>query len=326
MISKPNSQTMIDFLTAQGWRDATRSSFNADFSSRHYARLTHADGRRAVLMQAEADQHTHEFVALAKIIRDCGLHTPDIYAADSDNGCVLMEDFGTRPVGRLIDNGASFRHFAIQAVEALAKLHANFHPKMLGGLTLPLFDGRLFVEQAELFLTHYIPFAHNRLATDDDIRLFRHVWTEGLTRLDALPQSLLLRDFMPDNWMALDDGELGMLDFQDAGIGPIAYDLASMAEVVRRDGGFDLMPDLVARYRQSSGTPVSPEELMEAVVILSAQRHTRILGIVAAQVQKGKSNKASYFPRIVDHLRRIMHQPALRDLARWMEPLLKEHL
>ena len=320
MISRPLDIAV--FLDQQGWGDAVPQPFSGDFSPRRYARLTRVDGATAILMDADADQKTPEFIAIDTILRRATINAPEIYAAVPDRGLVLMQDFGMRNVGTLIDAGEAPKPAFLRAAALLATLHRQFDRTSTTELALPLFNSPLLTTQAELFLDAYIPFTRHHDATDEERQDFRAAWQAVLNPLETLPKSLLLRDFMPDNLMALSNGELGVLDFQDAGIGCIAYDLASLCEEVRRDGGFALLPDVITHYREQSGTPLSQADLLRACTILSAQRHTRILGIIAQRaIKTGRRDKLDFLPRMRRHLSDIMNRPYLLPVREWMQNL-----
>jgi hypothetical protein len=249
-----------------------------------------------------------------------GINAPEIYAADGAQGLVLMQDFGSRNIGALLDAGEKPLPYFLRATDVLAKLHREFDPKLTENLGLPLFDTALFTSQSELFLDAYFPVVIGREASDEERKDFCAAWKAVLRPLETMPKSLMLRDVMPDNLMDLPDGELGVLDFQDAGIGPIAYDLASLCEEVRRDGGFALLPDVIAHYREGAQNPVSESDLLRACTILSAQRHMRILGIIARlSFKTGQCEKFAFFPRIRHHLQRVLKEPALLPVREWVE-------
>ena len=109
---------------------------------------------------------------------------------------------------------------------------------------------------------------------------------------------------------------IGTLDFQDGGIGSIAYDLASLCEVVRRDGGDALLDDVLNVYRQETQTDLSPEDLKRAAVVLSAQRHTRILGIIARLALGGRSDKLPYLAHVQAYLKKLLQHPALSPVEK----------
>ncbi len=307
------------FLDQQGWGDAATQVFDGDFSPRRYMRLTKPDGSTAILMDADADQKTPQFITIAELLRKSGITTPHIYAAEGDKGLVLMQDFGTRPIGGLLDTGAEAKVFYLRAADILAKLHKNFNRADATGVDMPLYSTELFVAQVSLFLDGYFPFAKQRDATEQEREDFTAAWRSVLRPIETMPKSLLLRDFMPDNLMDLPKDEIGVLDFQDAGIGCVAYDLASLCEEVRRDGGFALLPEVIAHYREKSGTEISQNDLMRAAVILSAQRHTRIVGIISQMaLRQGRRDKLAYLPRITKHLNTILQQPYLFPVREFM--------
>jgi N-acetylmuramate 1-kinase len=355
---------IASFLEQHGWDHAEMQALNADFSTRRYARLSKGTGKTAFLMDADQDQKTPQFVGVAKILRGIDIKAPEIYAADSEHGLVLMEDFGSRNVGALLDAGESPLPYFLRAADVLTKLHRSFDPSAAQNLGLPLFDAALFTTQAELFLDAYFPVIMQREASEEERGDFRAAWQVVLRPIDDMPKTLMLRDFMPDNLMdlsrtpnktlPLDGGglgggdsktrnqacscstitpipafphqggrgseELGVLDFQDAGIGPIAYDLASLCEEVRRDGGFALLPQVIDRYLAATQSPVSAPDLLRACTVLSAQRHTRILGIIARlSVQTGQCDKFAFLPRIRHHLETLLEEPALLPVREWVE-------
>lgn len=306
------------FLQKAGWRDAVMTRLAADFSSRQFTRLTRAgEPPSAILMQAAEDQKTQEFVAVAALLRSCGCHAPTIYAADAGNGFVLMEDFGDTTFGRLLDEGREAAPLYRRAADALVHLHKRFRPDMMIGLDLPVFDSRAFAAQAELYLDHYLPYAHKRKATAEERAAFREAWLAVLKPLDALPRTLMLRDFMPDNVMNLAGrngvSSVGLLDFQDAGLGPAVYDIASLCECVRRDASPAILDEMTAYYHAQN--PIMPRgDLHGAARVLSAQRHMRILGILAR-----RDDKRGYMERVRRRLDELLNDTALTPIKNYMD-------
>lgn len=305
------------FLARHGWSDAAAVALPADFSTRRYARLTKTSGATAILMEADEDQKTPQFIAVAEILRDTGVHAPEIFAAEAEKGLVLMQDFGARNVGAILDAGEPSRPYYLRAAEVLARLHRGLKMTEAEKAALPAYDTPLFIMQAELFLDAYVPFAEKRVSSENERRDFRAAWQAAFKPVESLPKSLLLRDFMPDNLMDLDSGGLGVLDFQDAGIGAIAYDLSSLCEEVRRNGGYALLPDVLAYYREMTESKISQKDMMQCCAVLSAQRHMRVLGIVARLAEKGRTEKLAFIPRIKHHLLHVLKEPALKPVRSW---------
>ncbi len=312
------------FLAQSGWDGADQMPFEADFSPRRYARLDREDGKRAILMDADADQKTDEFVMVARLLRSLDISAPEIFAANAEQGLVLMEYLGTRNFGRTLDAGGDVKEFCRRATDVLVHLHKVFDKAQAQELDLSVFGGALFASQAELFLDYYFPYIKNREATRDEGEGFRAAWKQVLQGIESLPQSLMLRDFMPDNLMDLpgrrDWRSVGVLDFQDAGLGPTAYDLASLCEVVRRDGGGELLDDMITYYHQQGKPALSLDELRNACYILAAQRHTRILGLIVRFAEKtGRREKLENLPRIRNYLGQLLQNETLKPVREWMD-------
>lgn len=315
------------FLTEAKWADAAKENMDADWSPRRFTRLHRKNGDTAILMEADPEQKTGNFVVLSWLLRGLNLSSPEIIAEKRQNGLVLMEDFGEGNVGRLIDAG---RHdnakFYQSAAGVLAQLHQNFVATTVMDLKLPKFNAAVFTKQVEKFLDGYLPYKLKREATEDERKSFREAWLEALKPVDALPQSLMLRDFMPDNVMDLPDRKnwrsFGLIDFQDAGIGPIAYDLASFCEVVRRDRGDTYMAATIRHYHERAKPKCSVEDLQLGCTVLAAQRHVRILGILGSLAQKDAgSQKLEYLPRVESYISYLLGDNALKPVRAWMTGL-----
>jgi len=304
------------FLHAAGWEAAARRKLAADFSTRRFERLTRSDGDRpsAVLMCANADQKTEAFVQISALLRRLAIATPQIYASDVARGIVLMEDFGDCTVGSRLDAGDDRQVFDEAAVALLATLHTSFSQTMLGAFKTSLYNAALFTDQVTLFLDFYFPTLFHRAATAHERSAFVECWHGVLAPLDSLPRSLVLRDFMPDNLMVLPAPVLGrkfgLLDFQDAGIGCVAYDIASWCEEVRRDGGAQSFEPVIKAYH-TLNPEVAYDVLFSAAQVYAAQRHIRILGLLV------KLDRTAYIPRVWRRLQDLLKEPALAPVRHW---------
>ena len=304
------------FLKDLGWGEATRTSLAADFSSRRFTRLTRESDRpsTAVLMCCESDQKTGSFLHMAVLLRRLGVAAPEIYASDLMRDMVLMEDFGDQTVGRALDAEHNRDIFDRQAAQILVTIHQKFEQTMLGAFKSPLFNAALFCDQVALFLEYYYPRVFHRQVTARERSCFVEAWHEVLAPLDALPRSLLLRDFMPDNMMILPapvlGSSVGVLDFQDAGLGCIAYDLGSWCECVRRDGGVERLDAFVDIYHALN--PVMDKDaLLSAARVYAAQRHTRVLGLLV------KTERTEMISRTFRTLQSLLKYPELAPVRRW---------
>ncbi len=312
------TELRVSFLSQAGWGGAAPTPIAADWSVRRFFRIARPNGQTAILMHAAPDQRTKAFVRLSPALRACGVAAPEIYASDLSTDLVLMEDFGPTTVGALLDQGQDRAPFDWEAATLLARLHERFTADLLGDLQVPSYDAACFAEQAAFYIDHALPARRGGSVSAEERAAFVSAWRAVLSPLDALPRTLMLRDFMPDNLMALPSPVLGqsvgLIDYQDAGLGPAAYDLASWCEVVRRDGGSERLTSVIDAY----GPPISnadKEVLYEAARLLSAQRHMRILGRLVAL------KRPHLAARVVGTLRALSGIPALAPLSPWLSEI-----
>ncbi|WP_230980139.1 tRNA (adenosine(37)-N6)-threonylcarbamoyltransferase complex ATPase subunit type 1 TsaE [Oryzicola mucosus] len=191
---------------------------------------------------------------------------------------------------------------------------------------IPPFDRDALMIEVELLLEWYVPAMAGAPAPDVMRRDFLRLWNAALDRLEGKQYGLVLRDYHSPNIVWRDEREghdrLGILDFQDALIGPVAYDVASLAMDARVTVPEEIEQATVEAYvtaRQRAGS-FDEDGFREAYAITAAQRNSKILGIfVRLNVRDGKSNYLKHLPRIRDYMRRALAHPALEEMRDFYE-------
>jgi tRNA threonylcarbamoyl adenosine modification protein YjeE len=336
------------FLVGEGMAGAARTHVQGDASTRAYERLTHK-GQNYVLMNAKrrpdgppvrgglpysAIAHLAEdvkpFVAMARALRERGLSAPQIHAADLDEGFLLLEDLGTEPVVAG-DPPAPIEERYTAAVDLLVELHRQPAPATLSvapgvEYRLPPYDIDAFLIEAELLLDWYVPH-RDGLVSAAARSEFTALWREVLSHAYDQPATWVLRDYHSPNLLWLPEREglarVGLLDFQDALMGPAPYDLVSLLQDARVDVPDGLEIALLGRYvkaRLDADTDFPTSAFVELYVTLGAQRATKILGIFARLDKRdGKPQYLRHIARIWRYLRRALIHPALGDLKAWYD-------
>jgi hypothetical protein len=334
------------FLAESGLADAQRRWMPGDASTRSYERLVLAD-RRLILMNwprrpdgppvregrpysaiAHLAESVVPFVAMAKGLREYGLLAPEIHHADLGQGLLVIEDLGDERVVEG-DPPAPIAERYEAAVDALLALHDQALPDLLPvaphlEYQVPTYDLAAFLIEAELILDWYLP----RLGapvTDEAREAFRALWGEALAPALEAPPTWVLRDFHSPNllWLPAHKGlaRLGILDFQDALMGPAAYDLASLLQDARVDVAETTELALLGRYlrrRRAADPGFDGAHFIQTYVTLAAQRASKILGIFARLDQRdGKPQYLRHMPRIWGYLQRSLAHPALAPLNDW---------
>jgi N-acetylmuramate 1-kinase len=334
------------FLDQSGYGEARRQRMQGDASTRIFERLM-LDGRSMVLMNApkrpdgppvrdgkpySAIAHLAEdivpYVALSAGLRELEISAPEILHADLDRGLIIMEDLGEE---RIVagDPPAPIEARYVAAVDLLAWLHTQKLPR-----NLPLASGRdyllpgygfeSFLIEAELLLDWYLA-RFGAAPTDAVRRTFVTLWREALLPAIAAQPTWVLRDYHSPNLLWLDDRDgiarIGVLDFQDALIGPTAYDVASLLQDARVDIPETMEVALLSQYvraRHGSDEEFDAASFTRIYATLAAQRATKILGIFARLDQRdGKSQYLRHMPRLWNYLQRSLAHPALAPLKAW---------
>ena len=160
---------------------------------------------------------------------------------------------------------------------------------------------------------------------DEERESFRSLWRQHLQPAIDAPPTWVLRDFHSPNLLWLPErselARLGILDFQDAVMGPPAYDLASLLQDARVDVSEQIELALLGRYvrgRREADPDFDPGHFIRMYVTLAAQRASKILGIFARLDRRdGKPQYLRHMPRVWGYLQRSLGHPALEALSAW---------
>jgi aminoglycoside/choline kinase family phosphotransferase len=191
---------------------------------------------------------------------------------------------------------------------------------------VPTYDMEAFMIEAELLLDWYLPY-RGKTAAPQARAEFARLWQEALEPSIAAPRTWVLRDYHSPNLMWLPEREgikqIGLLDFQDAQMGPAAYDIASLLQDARVDVPEAIEINLLGRYvkaRLSADKSFVAPAFVQMYVTLGAQRATKILGIFARLNQRdGKPQYLRHLPRIWRYLRRCLMHPTLAEIKAWYD-------
>jgi len=334
------------FVAESGYSEAQRSRVQGDASTRLYERLMLGD-KHVILMNsprrpdgppvrdgkpysaiAHLADNVMPFVAMANGLRQYGFSAPTIYHAELDQGLLILEDLGDERVVSGEPPGPIKERYEI-AVDALLALHQHRLPDTLPVAPhvehrIPYYDLNAFLIEAELLLDWFLPRLQAPIP-DSERDSFRALWRELLQPAIDAPATWVLRDFHSPNLLWLprrtELGRLGLLDFQDAVMGPPAYDLASLLQDARVDVPEQIELALLGRYvrgRRQVDADFDPTQFIRIYVTLAAQRASKILGIFARlDMRDGKPQYLRHMPRVWGYLQRSLSHPALESLNAW---------
>lgn len=310
------------------------SALAGDASCRQYFRLTveqPADTSYIVVASPKTRIDNDVFIRLSKAWGACGVPVPEVLAVASDQGFMLIEDFGNVHVYNILTDHLS-DDCSNQPLQDL-----SLHLKALGELhkirqlpmdSLPIFDDAFLLREMKLFDIWMV---------QKQLSLASYSGLEDVYRLlidNALaqPQVTMHRDYHSRN-LLLVENNLKVIDFQDAVQGPLTYDLVSLL----RDCYFELQPDQIDLLRNQYFEQWKREQTLSATAfenyqdidslqfkrwfdLMGLQRHLKVLGLfVRLWVEEGKPRYLSDIRRVFSYVAGVAYEyEELRPFAQWL--------
>jgi N-acetylmuramate 1-kinase len=318
----PRQQAMCAFLAASGWGGQVPAPLAGDASFRFYYRLRRGRESVVVMDAPPPQEEVGPYVVVAAILRGLGLSAPAVLAEDNVQGFLLIEDFGDDTYTRLLQRGADEPDLYALAIDVLAALQRSAAGE--GDPKLPLYDDARLLGEAVLLVDWYFPAVLEEPAPADLREEYLALWRAVLPfACGPFRPTLVLRDFHVDNLMLLPDRHgvrrCGLLDFQDAVMGPPAYDLVSLLEDARRDVPARLRGEMTERYL-AAFPALDRADVERSAAVLATQRNCKILGIFTRLWKRdGKPAYLHHIPRLWRMVEHDLRHPALRDIARWLD-------
>lgn len=305
----------------------SRRPASADASFRRYFRLDVVPELRAklgdtlVAMDAPPErENVPAFIHVQGLLLEAGVTVPAIVAEDVANGFLLLSDLGTTTyLQRLTIDNAPFMYS--DAVDALIKFQLHSEPGKL-----PEYDRAFIERELNLFPEWFIGKHLGITMTDAQKAQLDAVFEAIISTCLAQQQVFMHRDFHSRNLMFLDQGNPGVLDFQDAVFGPVTYDLASLLRDAYVQWDEEIVLDWVVRYWQRAkevGLPVNPDidSFYRDFEFMALQRHLKILGIFCRlNYRDGKANYLGDLPTVSDYVRKTANRyTVLKPLVRLLD-------
>ncbi len=274
-------------------------------SARNFFRLELADGRPTLIVRdSPAHGDSHRFARVARLLADGGVHAPNVIAQDLERGFLLISDLGdTSYLSALNRDNANSLFEA--ATNALIRWQLASRPGVL-----PSVDEALLRREMDLFAEWYVERHLGMMLGPDERRSFEDVVAAIVARNLSQPTVYVHRDYTARNLMVCDLIP-GVLDFQDAMLGPVTYDVASLFWTSSHDWPEERVRNWTFRYWEkagSAGVPVQDriDEFRDDLQWTSVQRHLKVLGVFARlNYRDGKPQYLENSPRLVRRIRAV---------------------
>ncbi|MFZ5579553.1 MAG: aminoglycoside phosphotransferase family protein [Pseudomonadota bacterium] len=291
---------------------------SSDASFRRYLRIHTQDGTRIVMDAPPEHEDIRPFVRIAHILESRKIHVPHIYACCEVRGLMLLEDLGHKSyLSELTPNTANALYG--KSINTLCQIQACPTD------SLPIYDSTLLMREMRLFEEWFIEHHLGISLSANEKTLLNEVYENLTKRALGQNKAFVHRDFHSRNLMQTANNSPGVIDFQDAVVGPITYDLISML----RDSYIEWPESDVIRWArqfhellvdQASPAPAW-DRFWDDFNWMSAQRHLKVLGIFARLHHRdGKSGYLKDIPLTLKNLRKALQPyPEFNTFMAWLE-------
>jgi len=297
-------QTVLDWLKhdlQMKITDFTAASSDASFRRYFRVQLEHSV---YIVMDAPPEKESvSNFIAVAELFADSGIHVPRIFQQQPDQGLLLLEDFGDHCyLDILVAKNAG--QLYQDALESLFTLQTRVD---INTCNLPCYDHALLHRELGIFTEWFLHELCGMPLTKETHQMLQHTWSQLIASALQQPQVCVHRDYHSRNLMWVAERNPGIIDFQDAVIGPVSYDLISLIKDC-----YITWPEIrIEQWREmyyqrlfatgiiqcSSGTFKRWCDLM------AMQRHLKAIGIFARlKLRDGKSEYLNAIPRTLNYI------------------------
>ena len=278
---------------------------SSDASFRRYFRVVHAGESLVVMDAPPSREDTRPFVQVSGMLAGLGLNVPQVIDEDPEQGFLLLSDLGSRPYLDALNDETVERLYG-DALGALATIQACTP----GDAPLPAYERTLLLNEMEL-CREWLIGKHLGLAlTGQQSSMLDAAFDLLADSALQQPQVCVHRDYHSRNLMLTESNNPGILDFQDAVIGPVTYDLVSLLRDCYIDWPRERVEDWALGYQTlalQSGVLQEghddPQQFLRWFDLMGMQRHLKAAGIFARLNHRdGKPGYLGDIPRTLGYV------------------------
>jgi len=295
---------------------------SSDASFRRYFRAVVGADSFIAMDAPPAHEDVLPFIKIAGLLRQAGVQAPQIHAQDIEKGFLLLCDFGNRPYLDSLNEATVDRLYA-DALEALGKLQRGVDIHACG---LPPYDEALLRREMDLCPQWFLAGLLGRDIRPAERAVLAKTWQILVDSALEQPQVCVHRDYHSRNLMITDTDNPGVLDFQDAVVGPVTYDLVSLLRDCYIVWPQERVENWVLDYQrrlldEGLVAEADPERFLRWFDLMGLQRHIKVLGIFARlKLRDGKPGYLGDLPRVMDYvLEASRRHPELAEFLAFLE-------
>lgn len=287
LMREQDSAGRVNFMKSLGYENVKFKEIPSDCSFKTYYR-TNIGSKNLIVMDAPPPVEEIElFMYMTDYLNSINIHAPKIYESDTKKGYLLLEDLEAVAFSEVCKNTDEQEKWLEKAVDILAHI-ANDTPADVWK-----YDSHTPWLEAQRFTDWYLPWVTGHATDVSDRDAFKNAWLMAWPVLSKLPQTTCHWDYHVDNLMVIkntDAGEtgfndMGVIDYQDARVGPICMDIACLLED-RFPVEEALKTKLIDRFLSKLNTTVTKQDFMAGYNLCVAHRFFKITGLLVRLEQR----------------------------------------
>lgn len=328
-------------------------SVSGDASFRKYYRGFHAEKSYILVDVPPGKESCVDFVNIARHFLSEGINVPDVYEVDYSHGFMCLSDLGdtllledlqkTRHQEESLQQATVLYHLAFKQLVKIQSIKLTFPSEKKSfaatskDFSLPIYDEILLQQEMELFRHWFCEkLLGLELSNAENIlldKIFGFLIQKALNQI----QLCVHRDFHSRNLLvdrsenvdAKDKLQLGVIDFQDAVIGPFTYDLVSLLKDCYINWPSHQVNAWAIEYAELACknniiAELDPQIFLDDFAMMGIQRHLKAIGIFSRlSIRDGKSAYLEDIPRTLGYIREVASEEkefkALNEFADWLD-------
>ncbi len=297
-------QELAAWLGNNSYDSLSLSVLSADASFRQYYRVNKNNISYAVMDCPPEDGSLDSFLKITEKLQQAKLNVPQIFELDKENGFLVMTDFGDNLYSKKLNDETVYCLYT-DALEAIVKMQTKVDCSNLQD-----FDN-FYEEENNLFIEWFLK-KHLRIKLDETSKKEIIIEFDKINSiLKSIPKTFVHRDYHSRNLLITELNNPGIIDYQDAVVGPVTYDLVSLLKdcyVTWNDG---LVEDMFESFftRMKSNTINDISDFRYWFEITGLQRHIKAIGIFSRlNYRDGKNDYLKDIPRTYLYVERVLNK------------------
>ena len=302
-----------------------------DASPRRYYRVAQSgqadDAVTAIFVASPASENNGAFIGIGELFAHQGVRVPHVMASDLKVGWFLLEDFGDVLLAERLTPESVDALYA-QALDTLHTMQSSFK----GWAEVPPYDVGRLQQELDVFPEWFLGSLLGQPLTAADDSGFAALCKMLRDSAMAQPQVLVHRDFHSRNLMCLSDGGLGVIDFQDAVIGPVTYDVVSLLKDCYVEWPRAQQLAWLAGFVEQAAADDGDQDIdlnqwTEWFDLMGLQRHLKVMGVFSRlALRDGKPDYLRDIPLVMRYIEEVLAlysaRPEVSEFSTWWKRIV----